>query len=160
MNDSRRFALGLLVTAIVIAFVGFGVYIDDPTPLQPTLVHQSASMLALEERVADAARDARLQRMLDHFVTALAREDEREMRVDYPGLTRREARVLKGIRRRMGDGAQLRVGSEQVIGVAPDVADLDFVIMARLPGEPDERRLPFHATVRLRNGEWRIDELN
>ena len=160
MNDSRRFALGLLVTAIVIAFVGVGFYIDDPTPIQPTLVHQSASVMPVSDRVVDPARDGRLHAMLEHFVGALARQDESAMRTDFPNLTKREARVLKSIRKRMGDGAELRVGTTRIIGVSPSVADLDFVIMARLPGEPDERRLPFHATVRNQNGSWLIDELN
>ena len=160
MDDSRRFALGLLVTAIVISFVGFGVYIDDPTPIQPTLVHQSASILPINERVMDAARDARVHDVIEHFVASLAREDEAAMREDFPTLTRREARVLKSIRRRMGNGAELRVGSERIIGVSRDVADLDFVILARLPGVADERRLPFHATMRNQNGSWLIEELN
>jgi hypothetical protein len=82
------------------------------------------------------------------------------MRADFPTLTRREARVLKSIRRRMGNGAELQVGSERIIGVSRDVADLDFVILAKLPGVTDERRLPFHATVRHQNGSWLIDELN
>ena len=160
MKNSRRFALGLLVTAIVISFVGFGVYIDDPVPIQPTLVHQSASILPINERVLDAGRDAHVHKVLEHFVASLAREDETAMRTTFPNLTRREARVLKSIRKRMGDGAELRVGSERIIGVSRDVADLDFVILAKLPGEPDERRLPFHATVRNHNGSWLIDELN
>jgi hypothetical protein len=160
MNDSRRFALGLLVTAIVISFVGFGVYIDDPTPIQPTLVHTSAAAMPASERVADAARDTRLHGMLEQFVGALARADEAAMRAEFPKLTRREARVLKSIRERMGDGAELRVEATSIIGVSADVADLDFVILAKLPGEPDERRLPFHATVRRTNGDWLIDELN
>jgi hypothetical protein len=158
MND-HRFALGLLVTALVISFVGFGVYIDDPSPIQPTLVHQSAAILPINERVVDTARDARVHEMLEHFVASLAREDEPAMRSDFPTLTRREARVLKSIRRRMGDGAELRVSNERVIGVSPDLADLDFVILAKLPGLADERRLPFHATVRNRAGSWRIEEL-
>lgn len=160
MNNSRRFALGLLVTAIVISFVGFGVYFDDPTPIQPTLVHASAAALPIGERVADAGRDARVHGMLEQFVAALAREDEGAMRAEFPNLTRREARVLKSIRRRMGEAAELRVGPATVIGVSADVADLDFVILAKLPGEPDERRLPFHATIRRGSGNWFIDELN
>ncbi|MGQ0562971.1 MAG: hypothetical protein ACT443_13995 [Gemmatimonadota bacterium] len=160
MDDTRRFLVGLLASTIVIATVGFALYIKSPTPLQPTFVHQSASVMAPGARVRDPERDRYIHDLLTHFVAALAEGDVAAMREDFPDMTRRQSRVLRSIRRRLDQASELEVASQRVIGLTKDLADVDFVIVARRPGEASERRLPFHATVRRRDGGWQIGELN
>ncbi|MGQ0815435.1 MAG: hypothetical protein ACT4O1_13415 [Gemmatimonadota bacterium] len=160
MDQSRQFAVGLIASTMAVALVGFVLYIENPTPLQPSFVHQSGAAMPVRSRVADPERDRRVQAMLAHFVAALESQDEAAMRADFPAMTRREARLLRSIRRRLGEDAELDIGYERVIGVARDVVDLDFVIVANQAGRSDQRRLPFHATVRNRNGIWLIEELN
>lgn len=156
----RRFCLALLGTSVVIATVGMTMYLRDPSmSVQPTLVHRTASVLTKSSVAPDPARDRRINEILDQFVAGFASEDTEMMRSVFPDMTRREARVMRSIRRRLGEGAAVRIGTRSLAAVTAETVDLDFVIFAQKPGEEQIRRLPFHATVRLHESGWQIDEL-
>jgi hypothetical protein len=160
-TTASRFGIALAVSSLVIGFVGFAVYIDNPeTPIKPALIHRHAS--AFEVSAAGSANDARYDQaraVLGQFIAAVSDDDDAKVRNMFPALTRREARSLESLRRRLGRDARLSVGEETLTNASPDQIDIDFVIVAKVPDSRTERRLPFHATVRDRQGSWVIETL-
>lgn len=160
-NPPRRFALALLSTALLVGSTAFVLYLDNPTtPLKPTvLTHQPASFFD-ESSTSTPNIDPALTGLLTHFVDALERRDQDALREAFPGMTRKDARLLRSIRARLGIDAQLSLGSIRIERTLGGVTALDFVILSKQPYARGELSLPFHANVRDQGGRLQIEALH
>lgn len=160
-NPPRRFGWALLGSALLVGSTAFVLYLDNPTtPLKPTvLTHQSASFFE-KSSSTNPNVDPELTRLLSNFVDALERRDQDELRSHFPTMSRKDARLLRSIRARLGIDARLSLGPIRVERTVDGVTALDFVILSKQPYARGELSLPFHANVRKQNGLWRIEALN
>jgi hypothetical protein len=160
-TTASRFGIALAVSSLIIGFVGFAVYIDDPrTPIKPVLIHRHASAFEISSAgPATNTRYGEARAVLAQFIAALNEDDDATIRSTFPSLTSRQGRVLRSIRSRLGQDANLSLSGDRITSAGPDQIDIDFVIVAREANERTERRLPFHATVRDRKGSWVIETL-
>lgn len=154
----RRFGWLLVVSCAFIAVGAFAVaYVENPHPtLQPMRIDSRSATAPLTKASDDAATTAPVQNILDVFVHGLANNDLTEMRSVYPELSRYDARVLRGIRRRMGTGAALHVESVRLKDARADRIDVAFAVVAETKTGDEALRLPFSATIRNTYAGWRI----
>lgn len=156
----RRFGMAVIGASSVIAAVGLLLHIWDATPsLQAPAVPQSAALFEKASTPIHADNLVGVRMVVDQFVEALERQDEADMRRLFPAMTNREVRILLAIRKRLGDGAELRAETERMTSATGDAVQIDFAIRARQSGSDRERRLPFSATVSNDGGHWRIVQL-
>jgi hypothetical protein len=160
-TTASRFGIALAVSSLIVGLVGFAVYIDHPeTPIKPVLIHHHASAFDLSAAAPrNNARYTQARAVVVQFIAALNEDDDATMRATFPALTSRQGRVLRGIHSRLGEDARLYVSGDRITSASPDQIDIDFVIVAHEPKDGSERRLPFHATVRDREGSWVIETL-
>lgn len=160
-NPSRRFGWALVSSALLVGSTAFVLYLDSPTtPLKPTvLTHQAASFIE-KPPVTNPNVDPALSRLLSDFVDALERRDQDELRNYFPAMSRKDARLLRSIRARLGIDAQLSLGPIRIEQTVAGVTALDFVVLSKQPYARGELSLPFHAIVRKHGSGWRIETLN
>jgi len=157
----KRFGWAIVASSLVIASVAALVFMRNPTDtLQPSVV--STGGLFAGGRYAPTAVIPEVGRLLDTFVGALEHDDQARMHATFPGMTPHDARVLRALRKRLGETAHLTVADAQLqrssqVGALD--ANVQFVILSRKPEDREELRLPFTAHVRNANGHWLIVEL-
>jgi hypothetical protein len=156
----RRFGMAVIGASATVSAFGLLLHIRDATPApQSPALPQSAALLEKAATPIGVDDPVVVQSVVDQFVEALARRNEADMRRLFPAMTGREARILFGIRTRLGAGAELRAETKRMSRATGAAVEVDFAIRAR-PGDRDrERYLPFTALVRADRGSWQIVQL-
>ena len=115
-KPTTRFGLAIVSSAVLVASFAWAVHLAMPpeTPLRPTVLTHESALLFEKAASAPEAVDPEIHRVLTHFVAALERRDQAGMRTDFPTMTRREERMLRSIRARLGYDAQLILASDEI----------------------------------------------
>lgn len=151
MEALKRFGWALIASALIVSGFGTAVYVRHPaTSLEPKLVKASAVGGS-----AKAIADENAVAVVADFFDALERNDDARLQRDFPGMTAREKRILQGIHRRLGRDSHFTVAVRDATR-HNGVIDLELIVFATVPGSDRQRRLPFTATTKLDNGEWKI----